>query len=591
MPDFPRSYNPYAKGPSLGPGALRSPIQPPRADTRGMANSIIQPDRDTQYAHMRDGSTPPDIIGDVNVSDNVYSPLQPVSPPLWGNWPREWDYPSGYNINFLPERFAFFEMLRSMVQSWGLLGAVIETRKDQLMRIPWAIQLKDKPDSDNPRVDMLNDFFRKPDKKNDWDTWCRLLLDDLLVIDGATLHTGWRDKGGRPYAISVLDGATIKPLIDDAGRRPDAPSPAYQQIIKGLPETNYDEFQLIYAPMRPRTWQPVYGNPPTEQILVEIVQGIRRTIYQAQFWNEGSMPELIMTVPQGWSPQQIAQFQVTFDAMLGGNLARKSKVKFVPDGMKPFDIKNANGEGLKADIDEWLARICCYAYSVPAQPFIRQMNRATAENAKQEAEEEGLFPLMQWFKSRIMDPLIQDPDLGFGFKDIEFDWRPEGETDPAVQATVISTYVKDGIMKINEGRKQLGLPDDPAGDELIVISATGPSPLKEQLEANRQSALIQPQKDKVTLQNMKNPPQPVAGSPGKANAKATAKPPAKGVGKVVTGPFREKGYPTRFYSASSTANEEGACACGVCVAIRVLASGARVTHTSQGVLVATDEGQ
>ena len=47
-----------------------------------------------------------------------------------------------------------------------------------------------------------------------------------------------------------------------------------------------------------------------------------------------------------------------------GDLTQKSRIRFVPDGMKPFDVKNANGEGLKADYDEWLATIVCYAFSV-----------------------------------------------------------------------------------------------------------------------------------------------------------------------------------------------------------------------------------
>jgi hypothetical protein len=33
----------------------------------------------------------------------------------------------------------------------------------------------------------------------------------------------------------------------------------------------------------------------------------------------------------------------------------------------------------KDDFDEWLARIVCYAFSLPPTAFTRQVNRATAE--------------------------------------------------------------------------------------------------------------------------------------------------------------------------------------------------------------------
>ena len=558
---------PLRKGPQRVPGSVITPLKPPSTvfDPQGYNNAFQDTNVDSQYQNVRD-DTPPNVINDVDVSRNWYSPLQPV-PPMgypYLNFPREWDYPSGYNINFLPERSEFFWMLRNLVQSWGLLATVIETRKDQLMRIPWAIQKRDKPDEPDPRIDALMAFFERPDRKNDWDSWVRLLLDDLFVIDAATIYT-WKTVGGQPYAFQILDGATIKPLIDDEGRRPDAPQPAFQQIIKGLPMTNYDENELIYAPMRSHTWMPVYGYPPTEQIVTEIVQGVRRVQYQTAFWTQGTMPEMLATTPAAWTAQMIADFQAMFDGLMSGNQQTKSRIRFVPDGMKPYDIKNANGEGLKADIDEWLARIVCYAYSVPAQPFVRNMNRATAENAKQEAEEEGLFPLMKWFKSKIMDPLIRDPERGFGFQDLEFYWKPENETDPAVQATVISTYVKTGLMTPNEGREQLGLAPMDGGDELIVEGGQGPVPLKETVEANRQSALIKPQQDQARLDQLKNPPETAPGGQGPKNS-------GKGVGKASRAPFRQ-GYAFKRRPSSATEDHRASCGCAFCVAGRIRAAG------------------
>jgi hypothetical protein len=431
----------------------------------------------SQYAQAR--PQPPNEIADIDSAHNIYSPLQPIAPfgPPSITYPREWDYSPGVNIDIVPARLGLFEMLRLMSQSWGILRTVIETRKDQILRLPWAIVARDNPRSTNARVAELMNFFKKPDGKNRWDRWFRLLLEDLLVIDAATLYTGWRRADGKPYVVEVLDGATIKPLIDDAGRRPDYPSPAYQQIIKGLPLVNFDESEILYAPMRPRPQMPMFGYPPTEQIIVEATQGIQRALYQANFWREGTMPELIMTVPAGWTAAQISQFQQMFDTAAAGDLAQKSRIRFVPDGMKPFDIKNANGEGLKSDYDEWLATIVCFAYSVSKQPFVRMMNRATAETAQEAAEEEGLHPLMTWFKTEIMDPVIQEKQYGFGYDDLEFVFLPQPEIDAQKQMIVLTGLVKEGIKTRNEAREELNLAPQPGGDVLTVDTGAGPTPV------------------------------------------------------------------------------------------------------------------
>jgi hypothetical protein len=485
MSDWHKSGPPgLQRAPSVPQGAIVSkPYDPltPRARQGG----AYQP---SPAARPRDAITPPphDRVGpEINGESesraspapeqialdprNWWSPQQPVTP--FGPWlgPVEWDYPVGINLDFSPARVSFFAQLRAMAQSWGILATVIQTRIDQIMRIPWSIQLREKPKATNKRTEEIRDFFRRPDQKNGWEIWARMMLYDMLVIDAPALYI-WRALSGKPLAIEVLDGATIKPLIDDSGRRPDYPNPAFQQVRKGLPLINFDETELLYTPMRPRPQMPIYGYPPTEQILIEISAGVRKALYVAGFWSEGTMPELIMTVPDTWTPEQTATFQAHFDALMAGNYLLKSRVRFFPGGMKPFDIRNANGDALKAEWDEWLARIVCFAYSTSPQPFIRSMNRATAESASQQAEEEGLYPLMNWLKTQIMDRLIQDPQIGFGYDDAEFGWLPNPEVDQLKRAQIHQIYLNAGVVTRNEVREELGNEPMADGDELTVAN-------------------------------------------------------------------------------------------------------------------------
>lgn len=474
----------FRKGPR---GGKAQPITPSVAARQGVG---VQGNGGPNKYNEMAGKPGPTRIADVSPDNNFFSPFQPIEPfgPPNILYPRTFDYPAGFNLNFIPARVAMFEQLRAMSRSWGLLRAVIETRKDQLLRVPWAFQRRDAPKKKDKRIDELHDFFIKPDGKTRFGGWLRKYLDDVLVLDAGAIYK-YKGMTGKPIALDVLDGATIKPLIDDAGRRPDAPSPAFQQIIKGMPLVNFDETELIYTPMRPTTQYPVYGYSPVEQIFLEVIMGIRRLTYQVAFWTEGSMPELIITVPESWSAQQLGSFQAHFDALLAGNTEYKSKVRFVPGGMKPFDIKNANGAALKSEFDEWLATLVCFVFGISPSTFKKQVNRATAQNAAEMAEEEGLFPFMFYLKQEVFDPIVQED---FGYTDLEFNWLPRPEPDAKKQMEVLTGNVKAGLITINEARGQMGLDDMDGGDELIVESPQGPMPLKETIEANRAMANDKP---------------------------------------------------------------------------------------------------
>ena len=425
---------------------------------------------------------PPPWINDVDMASIWYSPMEPVWPfgPPYYTTPREWDYPVGYNLNFVSARLSSIGTLRGMRQSWGVLSTVIETRKDQLLRLPWTIQVRGKPRQSSRHVDEVRRFFKRPDGKLSFGQWTKKYLDDLFVIDAPTIYID-RDLGGRVRQAQVLDGGMIFPLIDDAGRRPDSEysitesglyyekrQPAFQQIVYGLPMINMSEDEIIYGMRNPRPELPIFGYSPVEQILTEATEAIRKTFYQLEFWRAGSMPELIVTVPDNWTPRQIASFQGHFDAVLSGQLTLKSKVRFVPGGMKPFDIKNASGESLWSQRDELLVRLCCYAFSVSPTPFIHQSNRATANQAQESAEAEGLYPLMSYFKDDVMDAIIQQK---FGYDDIEFSFLPRAEPDGVKQSNIHQVQIDEGIRSRNDVRAELGL--EPMQDGDVITVKTG----------------------------------------------------------------------------------------------------------------------
>jgi HK97 family phage portal protein len=402
----------------------------------------------------------------------IFSPGYPLAP-LENERVRVWDYPVGVNTIYTPRSYEAisFEELRRLAEAHDITRLAIETRKDQLERLDWSIRVRGnkpmRPDA-AARSMELAEFWRRPDGERPFATWLRELMEDLLVLDAPALELR-RNRGGALIGLDVVDGATIKVLVDETGRRPRPPAPAYEQVIKGRPWKLLTSDELLYLPRNPRPHK-AYGFGPVEQIVMTVNIALRRQAMQLQHFTEGNVPPGLLNAPDGWNVEQISQFQEWFDSVLAGNTASRSRLVWGPSGAKYQAFKEAPYKG---EFDEWLARIVCYAFSLPPTAFTRQLNRATAETSQDASEAEGLAPLMRWVK-RLVDHVIQDV---MGAADLEFAWGELRPSDPAEQAKIIDIYVRDGIYAVNEARGLLGLAPVPGGDQPMVYGTAGAMPL------------------------------------------------------------------------------------------------------------------
>lgn len=386
---------------------------------------------------------------------------------------RQFDYPVRQNI-ILARRSGentTFEQLRAIAENCDVLRLAIETRKDQLAKLGWSITPKDEKATHDSRCDEITEFLRKPDKIHLWETWIRMLLEDLFVMDAPCIYVR-PTLGEKPYSLDLIDGATIKPLIDESGRQPhDIEDIAFQQFFKGLPAVNYTNRELLYVPRNPRTNR-LYGFGPVEQVMFTVNIAMRRALHQLQFYTEGNIPEALIGVPEEWNPDQIRQFQDYWDSILEGQTGRRRHAKFVPGA---FKIQETKSGVLMDKFDEWLARIVCYAFSLSPQPFVAMMNRSTAETAQEAALEEGLQPIMQWVKS-IHDTIIQER---FGYTDLQFMWEAGEVIKPEIKAVIIDKQLRNGTITINEARALDARDPIEGGDEPLIITAQGGVLLKD----------------------------------------------------------------------------------------------------------------
>jgi hypothetical protein len=327
---------------------------------------------------------------------------------------------------------------------------VIETRKDQIAGQSYAVRARaraDAPDA-SKSIDAVSRFLGRPDRRRSFADWLRMLIEEMLVMDAATIYPLYT-KGGSLYSLDIIDGATIKPLIGEDGRAPEPPDPAYQQILKGVPAADFSADELIYLPRNLRAHR-LYGMSPVEQIALTVNIALRRDAATLDYYLAGSTPDAFATLPKEWTADQIRAFQDYFDALMSGNLARRRMTKFMPADFKLIETRQPP---LKDMYDEWLARIICYAFSVPASPFVSQVNRATSETLRMQATQEGLVPLKNWIKSaldRVIQECMSEPAL-------EFVWVGDDAIDPLQQAQTLQILVGAGIKTREEAKAELGL--------------------------------------------------------------------------------------------------------------------------------------
>lgn len=370
---------------------------------------------------------------------------------------RQIEYSPGYNYNITPraQEPISFQMLRNLADNCDLLRVIIETRKDQLEILNFDIVPIDKADkSQEANREKVKKFLRKPDNRNRWKRWLRALLEDVFVIDAPTIEPR-RTRGKEVYSLELVDGATISVKSGIDGRTPIAPEIAYQQILYGMPAVNLTTDDLIYFPRNKRTHK-FYGCSPVEQIIMTVNIAIRRQGYLLGFFTDGNIPDTAFSCPPDWKAPQIAEFQAYWDSMFEGNQNMKRKGRFIPDGVKPFQLKNPE---LKGEIDEWLARIICFHFSTPPTPFCKETNRATAETVAEASKAEGLAPLKSYVKE-LMDTIIQDY---MKYEDLEFVWVDEESANPLEKAQIDEIYIRNKVIAPSEVRTDLG--KEPMTDE------------------------------------------------------------------------------------------------------------------------------
>jgi Phage portal protein len=441
--------------------------------------------------------------------------------------PRRWQYPVTWNLpHGVPGdeglNLAPFSALRTISLTYSVARACIDLRVQEMLAIEWDIvptkEAEKKMRGDvkarrefEARREPVRRFWRRPDSAYfNFEAWLGAVLEDVLSIDALSLYIcppKMRGKGvagsSRIAELQLVDGSTVRPLLDMRGGPPAPPNPAFAQYMYGVPRVDlmsllagediremaaekwreYRGDQLLYLPYVTRSYNP-YGLPPVERALVPIMSGLQRQQYQLDFFQEGSVPSVFISMGDpNATPNQCRELQDALNAM-AGDPAWKHKIIVLPGGSKVDPMRPAT---LADMLDDLIMTQTTMAFGVmpmelgimpkasnsgPTGGAQNQMAKASSDINERKA----LKPMLKWLKA-IFDVITQDV---IGATDMQWHWEglEEGE-DEAAAVEVLVQEITHGMVSIDEarvirGHQPWGIP---MTTEPVYFTATGVVPL------------------------------------------------------------------------------------------------------------------
>lgn len=401
-----------------------------------------------------------------------FPPGRPLDP-FWGyrRPPRRYDYAVGENVQIVPRwNRISFKTLENLFKSYYAFQIAVRHVINDVRSLDYEI-VPPPHTIEDVRPDLLaaQDFIDLPDGQQPFREWLGQFLQDVLRYDAGALYIR-RNRENKPIALEVMSGPTLIPLIDFYGRSPtdnnipqdgpgtawpDTITPAFVQIIEGMPWVWLTQDDVIYQPLNPLP-ESQYGLAPMEAVLMQANTDLRFQWFLLQHFTEGTVPAGFMEAPPDLSnPKQVEMWQETWDAVMMGDQSKLSQIRWVPAGSKFTPIKDE-----KFDKDQTLYLLRCTAAAFGVTPndlgFTEDVNRSTGEIQVDVQFRVGTLPVVRYVEDII----------NFFFKQhlklkacIQFD-TGQGSMHRLEAAQANDFYIRNGTLSPDEVRKSLGLQVD-----------------------------------------------------------------------------------------------------------------------------------
>lgn len=360
-----------------------------------------------------------------------------------------------------PEGRIAYDVLRGFSVTYSIARACIDYLKSKIIKLDYVFVPEDqqkKLSQDDPKVYVLKQFFKSPlGYRTKYRQLIEAVLEDYLVVGSFALER-LRTRGGQFLSeLKLVDSATIQVLSDEYGRLPLPPTPAFIQIINGQKKAELTQDELIYITRGYRT-NSLYGLSPLESLIIQVESALKEALYTRAFFTDGSVPEGFGELPEGWTVNQIKEFQEYFNAMMAGNTIMQQGIKMVPKGFNYTAAKKPQDIGFER-FEKWLLLQTCAVFGVPPQDIgdTDKVTKANGQTQQNLGEERGMRPLATMLEEVFTDIIQYD----FGFTDIRFKFKDLDPIDAKLEAEVMEIKLRSGVLSVDEVRAEEGL--DPIG--------------------------------------------------------------------------------------------------------------------------------
>jgi len=439
----------------------------------------------------------------------VYGPGWPITPvprPEDSDLPREIDYPVTVNATLQPR--VGYEGLMPVSALKSAYSNVVEVSTPVGLIVRelsgFVPMLKDR--KTRQRVDEghpYNWLTVSPDRSTPFNVWLSRFKKSAKVYAAPAFFMR-RDNKGEIDALEYIDGSTLFLIINPRGKLPEPgevdpelrkyvdrikygianndprvtagmpdiarkyleaakkrisegkpmpiTTPAFTQIIKGIPFSFWDKNQIYFVPEPPApSVDSPYGESYIERSWTWIQLIALLTAFELGHYRTGNMPEGFASMPKDWFPTmtKLALAEKEFNArMASGAQTQHARIRFGPEGMKYIPTK-------KPDFPDKLYGMArhniYYALGVPTSEIGERSSRGLGGKGFEQGAAHDMTRQILETEKRSVEDAFNQVLIKSGVDDVTFylDY-PQEEIDPSMQQESLWNQFIHGSMTLND---------------------------------------------------------------------------------------------------------------------------------------------
>jgi hypothetical protein len=153
-----------------------------------------------------------------------------------------------------------------------------------------------------------------------------------------------------------------------------------------------------------------------------------------------------------WTPEQVGEYERSFNAMLAGNDQLRARVKVVPPG---FTFAALDPEAPTTDFDRWLLNVtaACFGLTMAELGMTEQVNKSSGETQENVVYRRAVRPLADFFARYLSRVVAEEISPHLAVR-----WQPLDEPEDFVAQTGAMVQLVDaGIISPERAAALLGL--------------------------------------------------------------------------------------------------------------------------------------